>query len=215
MQNHDDNTIDLEHAALVLIEFQREWLAPDGKMGAFVPEIGPFADAAARAAHLLAAARVAGLPVAHVGYQFRAGHPELGHATLGLRKTLREYDMFTGASARFADGFEPRPDEFVVAGRLGVSAFAGSDLEGYLRNNRIERLYLAGFALQTCVESTLRDAHDRGYEAYVVEDATAAFSPEQRAYVLDQVLPLFGGRVTVDALMAAMRTPVGIGHGAA
>jgi nicotinamidase-related amidase len=139
--------------------------------------------------------------VVHVGYQFRPGHPELGRAALGLRRTLREYGMFTGAAAEFADAFAPGPEEFVVAGRLGVSAFAGSDLDGYLRNNGITRLYLAGFALQTCVESTLRDAHDRGYEAHVVEDATAAFAPEQRAYVLDRVVPLFGGRVTAAALV--------------
>ena len=200
-------TVDADRSALVLIEFQREWLAADGKMAHFAPDLGPFRTAADRAAVALDAARAAGLPVVHVGYRFAAGHPELGRTPLGLRQMMRDYDLFTGDAAAWAEGFEPADGEFVVSGRLGVSAFAGSDLDGYLRHNGVTRLYLAGFALQTCVESTLRDAHDRAYEAYVVEDATAAFTAEQGAYVLDTVVPVFGGRVTTDALVRGLEAP--------
>lgn len=195
----------LDHAALVLIEFQREWLDATGGMQPYIQDRVQFDAAVSHAVRVLQAARDAHLPVIHVGYDFEAGHPELGRVRYGLREILRTSGLFSGEGSQFAPDFAPRAGEFVARGRIGVSAFAGSNLDGFLRNNRIERLYLSGFALQTCVESTLRDAHDRGYEAVVVEDATAAFTPEQREYVLDRVVPIFGARVSAAALVAALK----------
>jgi nicotinamidase-related amidase len=63
--------------------------------------------------------------------------------------------------------------------------FANSNLEGLLKVNGIARLYLAGFATHVCVESTMRYAHDLGYEPITISDATAAFTREQRRHVLE------------------------------
>ncbi|GEM_PF-2703911 len=43
----------------------------------------------------------------------------------------------------------------------GSGAFA-APLDSYLRNNRIEDLYVMSFALRQCVDSTVRKAPDRG-----------------------------------------------------
>ena len=110
----------------------------------------------------------------------------------------KKFGTFSGSGADFVEPFVPRPGEFEVAGCIGVSAFAGSNLDQLLRNQRIGTVYLAGFTLAACVESTLRQAHDLGYAAIVVGDATAAFSPEQKGYVLDHVVPQFGQSATVD-----------------
>ncbi|MNY51808.1 Isochorismatase family protein YecD [compost metagenome] len=61
----------------------------------------------------------------------------------------------------------------------GSSAFAATTLDSYLRNNKIEDIYLMGFALRQCVESTLRNAYDLGYHTNVIYDASAAFTQEQ------------------------------------
>ncbi|WP_269581354.1 cysteine hydrolase [Roseibium sp. Sym1] len=184
--------------ALVMIEFQREWLAPDGKLQAVVEDRSQFDAAVAAARTLLATARENGLAIAHAGLRFQEGYPELGSGGFGLRKAIRTFRTFPASSpaSDFADGFEPRENEFLVQGRAGSSAFAGSNLDIWLRNNRIDTVILAGFALHVCVESTLRAAHDLGYEAYVAEDATAAFTSPQRRHVLTHVVPHFGQAVT-------------------
>jgi nicotinamidase-related amidase len=85
-----------------------------------------------------------------------------------------------------------------------VSAFAGSNLDTVLRRRGIDTLFLAGFALQACIESTARHGKDLGYRVYIVDDATAAFSAEQRAYVLDQVMWMFARRTTAGALSSVL-----------
>ena len=53
------------------------------------------------------------------------------------------------------------------------------------------------YALHVCVESTLRDGHDRGYEVILHDDATSAFNSELRNYVLKNVVHHFGAHITV------------------
>ena len=89
-------------------------------------------------------------------------------------------------------------NEFIVTGRLGASGFTGSNLDTYLRNNKIENLYLVGYATHVCVESTLRDAHDKGYNTFLISDATSAFNRKQQDYVLNDIVHHFGEHLTTD-----------------
>jgi nicotinamidase-related amidase len=191
--------------ALILIEFQREWLDPAGKIHHLMADRAQFDAAVASGARVLEAARADGWPVVHVGLRYAQGHPELGRAEHGLRAAIKAAGTFpvNGSGSEFPPPFAPRPGEFVVSGQVGASAFSASNLDAYLRNNGISRLLLCGFALHVCVESTLRDAHDRGYDAVLIEDATAAFNGEQRRHVLEDVVHHFGSRTTVDELLGA------------
>ena len=91
---------------------------------------------------------------------------------------------------------------------LGMSGFSGSNLDSYLRNNQINRIYLAGYALHVCVESTLRDGHDRGYEVILLEDATSAFNSEQRDYVLKNVVHHFGAHISVEEFASVLNRAI-------
>ncbi len=193
--------IDPARTAFVAIEYQRDWLHPDGKIHHLMADRAQFAQAQAQSRTLFAAVRRAGLPLVHVGLRFGEGHPELGQAAHGLRAAIPKIGSFVGPGAAFQPPFDPRAGEAVAAGRIGASGFAGSNLDALLRHRGIDTLLLAGFALHVCVESTLRQAHDLGYTAFVVEDATAAFTPEQRRHVLEEVVHHFGARVTVDEVV--------------
>jgi biuret amidohydrolase len=118
----------------------------------------------------------------------------------GLRSAIPKIGSFPidGKGSQFVEPFAPQKGEFVVQGRIGGSAFAGSNLDTYLRNQKIDTIYLAGFALHVCVESTLRVGHDLGYNTVVLEDACSAFNQNQRKHVLDDVVHHFGARRTVD-----------------
>jgi nicotinamidase-related amidase len=196
-----------QNAALVLIEFQKEWLEPDGKINGFMKDRSQFSGAIEGGRAALAAARSAELPIAHCGLRFQPGYPEFGGGSgHGLKGAIPRVGTFPidGVGSQFGDEFQPSPGEFIVYGRTGASGFAGSNLDVWLRGNRIETMYLAGFALHVCVESTLRAGHDLGYEMVVLSDATSAFTAEQRAHVLDHVVHHYGSHVTVEEFAATL-----------
>jgi len=191
---------DQDRAALIMIEFQNEWIDDGGKLRFLMEDQGLF-DAAVEGGRVaLETARAQGLPVFHVGLRFKPGYPELRPADHGLRAAIPRAGTWIEGShgADFHEHFEPGPGEFVVSGRTGASAFSGSDLHAALQERGIETIYLAGFALHVCVESTLRDAHDLGYAPVVLDDATAAFSAHQREHVLEHVVHHFGEVVDND-----------------
>lgn len=202
-------TFDPKRTALVLIEFQREWLDPTGRLNSLMRDRTQFAGAVKAGSDLLKAARTSALPVFHVSLRFSEGHPELGHGGQGLREAIPRVGTFVGHGADFVAPFAPAPSEFVVSGRLGASGFAASNLDGLLRNQGIDTLLLAGFALHVCVESTLRQAHDLGYRALLVEDACAAFTTEQRQHVLDHVVQHFGAVISLADVQVALASDPG------
>lgn len=192
-----------DRSALLMIEFVNEWLAPEGKLRHLLRDKEQFEGSQPAAQQALAAARKSGMQVVHVTLQLSSDYRELGRARFGLRgaipmaQTWRKED----SGGQFHPSFSPRPQEFVVSGRAGASAFAASDLDNYLRGQGITRLYLAGYATHVCIESTLRAAHDLGYEPVVLTDATAAFTAHQKQYFLNDVVPHFGWAMPTQAFV--------------
>lgn len=191
----------VEASALVLIEMQQEWLAKKGKLNSFPKDRQQFESAIKNARKALKLARKQKIPIAHCGLRFLDGHPELGggrNARAGLTQAIPDFGTFriNHQGSLFAKDFSPKRNEFVVYGRTGASGFASSNLDIWLRNNRLNRVYLAGFALHVCIESTLRHGHDLGYQMVVLEDCCAAFTPDQRTHVLEDIVHHYGKRMT-------------------
>ncbi|MFW5653154.1 MAG: cysteine hydrolase [Planctomycetota bacterium] len=185
---------DPQRAALVLIEFQNEWVSEEGRLRFLIEDQAQFDAAVQGGREALQIARQAGLPVFHVGLRFTEGYPEFRPAAHGLRGAIPNAQTWLASTggAAFHPDFQPLDHEIVIRGRNGASGFAGSDLHEQLQREGIETLYLAGFAMHVCVESTLREAHDRGYAAILLEDASAAFNAAQRKYVLNHIVHHFG-----------------------
>lgn len=186
-------------SALVLIETQNEWMHPEGKLfRRLVTDKEMMQESILNIERVLICARKKGMEVIHVGLRFAAGYPELGKASARLSKAILMAGTFAedGFGAQFYEAVKPEIGEFVVTGRARASGFAGSNLDLYLRNNKIDTLYLAGYATHVCVESTLRDAHDRGYNTFLIADATSAFHRGQQDYVLKEIVHHFGHQLT-------------------
>lgn len=194
--------IDPKDTAVLLIEFQKEWIEADGKINHLMEDRQQFETAQRVGKELLEFGRDKGLQIIHSGLRFTDGHPELGHDGLGLRGAIKRFGTFpiNGKGSEWAAGFEPKAGEFVPYGRTGGSAFAGSNLDGFMKANRLNTLLIAGFAMHVCVESTLRHAHDLGYDCIIVTDATSAFNAEQRRHVIEDVIHHYGEAATLDEL---------------
>lgn len=72
------------------------------------------------------------------------------------------------------DQLQPLDDELVID-KNASSPFNGTGIDQLLRNLQLDTLVVAGMATDMCVETTARDAADRGYNVIVVEDAVATF----------------------------------------
>jgi nicotinamidase-related amidase len=72
----------------------------------------------------------------------------------------------------------------IVITKVAAGAFNGSDLDAVLRNVGIDTVIFTRLVTAGCVEGTARGAADRGYDVFVVEDACAAWTPEQQTLSL-------------------------------
>jgi nicotinamidase-related amidase len=78
-------------------------------------------------------------------------------------------------------GVRPARGDIEVT-KLLYDAFHDTDLDGELRRRGVEALVAVGFSTHCCVDATCRDAFHRGFDVFVVSDATDAYSAEvQRA----------------------------------
>jgi len=96
----------------------------------------------------------------------------------------------------------PKPGDVVVTKRQW-GAFYGTDLDLVLRRRGIRTIVLGGISTNFGVESTARDAWERGYELVFAEDAMAAMAAEAHQFAVKQIFPRLGRvRSTEDALEA-------------
>jgi nicotinamidase-related amidase len=80
----------------------------------------------------------------------------------------------------------PKPHELVIA-KPGKGAFYATPLQHLLQSNGITHLILTGVTTEVCVQTTMREANDRGYECLLVEDATESYFPEFKTATLAMV----------------------------
>jgi biuret amidohydrolase len=75
----------------------------------------------------------------------------------------------------------------VVIDKPGKGAFYATPLQAELQRLGVTQLVLAGVTTEVCVQSTMREANDRGYDCVLVAEATASYFPAFKAATLDMV----------------------------
>lgn len=98
---------------------------------------------------------------------------------------------------------QPGPDDLVLDKNTS-SAFNSTGIEWLLRNMGIDALVIAGMATDMCVETTARDAADRGFDVILVEDATATFFEQHHRAALSGFARVFGQVWSTDEVLQAL-----------
>ena len=100
----------------------------------------------------------------------------------------------------------PLPGEPVVD-KPGKGAFHATDLDAMLKNRGIAQLIVCGVTTEVCVNTTVREANDRGYECVVVADCVGSYFPEFQEMGLRMIKAqggIFGWVASSNAVIAAL-----------
>jgi nicotinamidase-related amidase len=84
------------------------------------------------------------------------------------------------------DALAPMPGEIVID-KPGKGAFYATALGDILRLKGITHLVFAGVTTEVCVQTTMREANDRGYDCLLIEDATESYFPAFKAAAIEMI----------------------------
>ena len=179
-------TVDTETAALVIIDMQRDFLEPGGFGAALGNDVSRLRAAVAPCRSMLEAAREVAMLVIHT----REGHrPDLSDAPphkvlrgdpqkrIGAPGPMGRILVRGEAGHDIIPELYPLPGEPVID-KPGKGAFYQTDLELMLRNRAIDTLFVAGVTTEVCVNTTVREANDRGFRCIVLSDCCASYFPQ-------------------------------------
>lgn len=201
--------------ALMIIDMQRDFLEPGGFGAALGNEVGPLRAIVPTVQRLQRAFRERGWLV----LQTVEGHrPDLsdcppskrqrGNAALqiGDPGPMGRILVLGEPGNQIIPELAPLPGEIVIE-KPGKGAFYNTNLEFLLKTHNISHLIVTGVTTEVCVQSTLREANDRGYECLLVEDATESYFPEFKQATLAMVRAqggIVGWTATADQVLAGL-----------
>ena len=207
--------IDIKRAALIIIDMQRDFLEPGGFGAALGNDVSRLKAAVGPCADVLAAARRADVLVIHT----REGHrPDLTDAP-PIKVERGDPALRIGAPGpmgriliRGEPGHDIIPELYPAAGepvidKPGKGAFYQTDLELMLKNRNIETLLVCGVTTEVCVNTTVREANDRGFRCIVLSDCCASYFPEFHEMGLKMIKAqggIFGSVAQGAAIVAAL-----------
>ncbi len=203
---------DPAHTALLMIDMQRDFLEPGGFGAMLGNDVSQLGDVALKCGELLAWARAHSLLIVHTQEAHardlsdcppskRArGALACGIGDAGpLGRVLVEGEP----GSDFVAECRPQPGETVLR-KPGKGAFYATGLEHQLHCRGITHLLIAGVTTEVCVQTSMREANDRGFECLLVEDCTASYFPEFRRATIEMVVAQ-GGIVGWVGMLGAVR----------
>ena len=211
-----ERPIDLSRAALVMIDMQYATGSRQGalarKLQAEGSRVGDYRFARIEQQVLPNTLRLRthfsqlGRPVLHV--TIGAAHADALDAPLHMRRLFTEFRNFVGSREHeILDELKPLPGEHVLR-KTTIGAFASTNIDSLLRALGCEQLYLTGVSTNMCVETTAREAADRGYGVTLVEDACGTTHEDLHQVTMRNFQRLFGRVRSCDEALAELQPVV-------
>jgi nicotinamidase-related amidase len=201
--------------ALIVIDMQRDFIEPGGFGASLGNDVGRLQAIVPVVGRLLAGCRAAGVPVIHT----RECHaPDLSDCPpakrlrgqparrIGDPGPMGRLLVRGEPGSAIVPALAPAPGE-IVLDKPGKGAFYATDLLAILAQLEVSHLALAGVTTEVCVQTTMREANDRGFDCLLVEDATESYFPDFKQATLAMVRAqgaIVGWTATADQLLAAL-----------
>jgi nicotinamidase-related amidase len=181
--------------ALIVIDMQRDFIEPGGFGASLGNDVTRLQAIVPTVARLIDGCRKAAVPVIHTRECHRPDLSDLPPAKQSRGKpSLRIGDpgpmgriLIAGEpGAEIVPALAPAPGELVLD-KPGKGAFYATPLGDHLARSGIRSLVFAGVTTEDCVQTTMREANDRGYECLLIEDATESYFAEFKAAALAMI----------------------------
>lgn len=184
-----------EALALIVIDMQRDFVEPGGFGASLGNDVSRIMKIVPDVKRLIEGFRSANLPVIHT---MECHKPDLSDLPPAKRDrgnpSLRIGDEGPMGRILISDErgteilSELAPiDGEVVIEKPGKGAFYATELGEVLKAKGIRQLVFAGVTTEVCVQTTMREANDRGYECLLAEEATESYFPEFKAAAIAMI----------------------------
>ena len=201
-----------ETTALIVIDMQRDFAEPGGFGASLGNDVGRITAIVPTVKRLIEGFRAAGLPVIHTMECHRPDLSDLPPAKrdrgnpsirIGDAGPMGRVLIAGEPGTAILDELAPLPGEIVIE-KPGKGAFYATNLGDDLKRLGARQLVFAGVTTEVCVQTTMREANDRGYECLVAEDATESYFPEFKAAALAMIRAqgaIVGWTATTDQVL--------------
>jgi nicotinamidase-related amidase len=210
----------LAQTALIVIDMQRDFLEPGGFGAMLGNPVERLQQIVPVVKLLLETCRQMGITIIHTQEGHRSDLSDCPAAKrqrgqlpqrIGDLGPMGRILVLGEAGNAIIEPLQPQPGEIVIT-KPGKGAFYQTSLQESLQQRGISHLLFAGVTTEVCVQSTMREANDRGYECLLIEDATESYFPEFKTATLEMIVAQGGivGWVTesanlLPALLSALR----------
>jgi nicotinamidase-related amidase len=186
---------ELAHTALVIIDMQRDFVEPGGFGESLGNDVSLLTAIVPACQRVLAAWRAAGGLVVHTREAHKAdlsdcppakrerGSPSLRIGDVGPMGRI----LVAGEPGnQIIAALTPAAGEIVID-KPGKGMFYGTDLQAQLQARGISHLLFMGVTTEVCVQTSMREANDRGYDGLLLTDCTESYFPEFKAATIAMV----------------------------
>jgi nicotinamidase-related amidase len=186
---------DLDHTALVIIDMQRDFIEPGGFGETLGNDVSLLSAIVPACQAVLSAWRNAGGLVVHTREAHDAdlkdcpaakrnrGNPSLRIGDVGAMGRI----LVAGEPGnQIIAALAPLPGEIVID-KPGKGAFYATPLHELLQREGISHLLFMGVTTEVCVQTSMREANDRGYDGLLLTDCTESYFPQFKAQTIEMI----------------------------
>ena len=210
-----DYALEPGKTALVVIDMQRDFIERGGFGDALGNDVSRLEAIIPATAKLIGLFRERGWPIIHT----REAHkPDLSDCPPSkIRRGSASVRIGEeGPMGRLLVTGEPgnqivpelaAQDGEIVVDKPGKGMFWATGLHERLQGLGITHLVFAGVTTEVCVQTSMREANDRGYECLLIEEATESYFPEFKASTIEMIVAqggIVGWVASLDDLAAAL-----------
>jgi nicotinamidase-related amidase len=201
--------------ALVIIDMQRDFLEHGGFGDALGNDVMQLRSIVPTVKKLLETFRSLNLPIIHT---IEAHSPDLsdcppsklnrgkGNLKIGDQGSMGRILIVGEDGNNPIPELTPKENEIVIV-KPGKGAFCRTNLEEILQQEGITHLLITGVTTEVCVQTTMREANDRGYECLLIEDGTASYFPEFKQSTIEMLRAqggIIGWTANSEAVISAL-----------
>jgi nicotinamidase-related amidase len=207
--------VEPDHTALIVIDMQRDFIEPGGFGESLGNDVARVAGIVPTVRRLIDGFRMRRLTVIHTMECHRPDLSDLPAAKrdrgnpkvrIGEAGPMGRVLVAGEPGTAILDELQPVDGEVLIE-KPGKGAFYATPLAQVLSERGITHLVFAGVTTEVCVQTTMREANDRGFRCLLAEDATESYFPEFKAATLAMIRAqgaIVGWTATTDQVLEGL-----------